>query len=485
MSGTTEGRDAGEARRQHRTAWFVVLVIGAVVIVFVNRVGLGPWLVAGVLAVLMIIFGLSIRDTEVSSDSKGDSFYYLGLLFTFIALIAALVAFDSGSDATRTIGIILNFGIALVTTILGLAGRVWYAMSGDAPGDLEEAIRGDLEDAVSQMKASLDRARNQLDILVVNFEESRGAMAANVEAMAANVEAMAATAEINLSAADRAARTAETLDERTNRVAGAAESLGVAMNAFQDAVESGTSAARGVHESLNETAEQAASLGKELASAEAGFRAFKSVVAEAGKAAVPVARTIREASEGLASAASETASLRGAVSGLRRRAREVNSAVDRIGSDAVDAGGALAEARTQADRASRDIQGLTAQASSVNDEFASIRESAGKARSGIGEVVAGAGSLKEQLAAIDGRRLTNSVDSARDQSDQLGSAVSGLRDRSRDVSQLLTTAGQEAEKLTEETREARRTIRARRKATGLLRRVFGRRRNRGSDPDSR
>ncbi len=478
MSDTTEGRDAGEARRQHRRVWLVTLGIGALLIVFVNRVGLGPWLVAAALSALMVLFGVSIRDTEVSSDSKGDSFYYLGLLFTFIALVAALVAFDSGSDANRMIGIILNFGIALVTTIVGLAGRVWYAMSSDAPGDLEEAIRGDLEDAVSGMKGSLDRARNQLDILVDNFEESR-------RAMAANVEAMAATIEVNLSAADRAARTAEALDERTNRVAGAAESLGEAMNAFQDAVEGGTSAARGVRESLDKTGEQAASLGRELASAEAGFRALKSVAAEAGKAAVPVARTIREASDGLASAASETASLRGAVSGLRRRAREVSSAVDRIGSDAGEAGGALAEATTQAGRTSRDIQDLTAQASSVKKELALVRESAGKARSGIGDVVASAGSLKEQLATIDGQRLTNSVGSARDRSDELGSALSGLRDRSRDVSQLLTTAGQEAEKLSEEARAVRRTIRARRKPAGLVRRIFGRGRNRSPGSGSR
>ncbi len=164
MNRTAQRPDAGEARRQHRKAWLATLAMGAVFIVLANLVSLPPWLIALVLSVLMVGFGVSIRQTEVGSDSKGDSFYYLGLLFTFIALIAALIAFDWGSDATRTIGIIRNFGIALVTTIWGLAGRVWYAMSGDAPGDLEEAIRGDLEAAVSEMKGSLDRARDHLDI---------------------------------------------------------------------------------------------------------------------------------------------------------------------------------------------------------------------------------------------------------------------------------------------------------------------------------
>lgn len=471
MSGIIQRQDAAEARREHGKAWVTTLAIGVAFIVISNLFGAGPWWMALALSALMVAFGVSIRDTEVSSDAKGESFYYVGLIFTFVALVAALVVFDGGSDATRTIGIIRNFGIALVTTIWGLAGRVWYAMSGDAPGDLEEALRIDLEEAVSEMKSSLDRARDHLDILVDAFEVSGKATVATVGKIS--------------DTADRAAQTTDRLDDLANRVAGTAESLAENVTAFQDAVEGGARAARSLHESLDETGKHAASLGTELASAEAGFRAFKSVVAEAGKAAVPVARTIREASDGLASAASETASLRGAVSGLRRRARKVNSAVDRIGSDAGEAGGALAEARTHADRASRDIQGLTAQASAVNDEFASIRESAGKARSGIGDVVAGAGSLKEQLAAVDGQRLTNSVGSARDQSDQLGSALSGLRERSRDLSQLLTTAGQEVEKLSEETREARTTIRARQRPAGLLRRVFGRRRDRSPDSVSR
>ena len=166
MSGKVRRQDAGEARREHGKAWLTTLAIGVVIIVVTNLAGIGPWWVALALSALMVAFGVSVRDTEVSSDSKGESFYYVGLIFTFVALVAALVVFDGGSDANRTIGIIRNFGIALVTTIWGLAGRVWYAMSGDAPGDLEEAIRGDLEEAVSEMKGSLDRARDQLDILV-------------------------------------------------------------------------------------------------------------------------------------------------------------------------------------------------------------------------------------------------------------------------------------------------------------------------------
>lgn len=472
MSTAVRRQDTGEAGREHRNAWFAALFGGLALIVFSNWIGLGPWLVALLLSALMILFGMVIRETEVHSDSKGDSFYYLGLLFTFIALVAALVAFDWGSEDTRTIGIIRNFGIALVTTIWGLAGRVWYAMSGDAPGDLEEAIRVDLEEAVSEMKGSLDRARDQLDILVDTFEVSGKAMVATVGKIS--------------DTADRAAQTTDRMDELANRVAGTAESLGRNVNVFQRAVEGGAKAARSLRESLDETGQRSASLGEELASAGAGFQAFTSVVAEAGKAAVPVARTIREASDGLASAATETASLQGTVSGLRRRAREVASAIESAASDAEEASGTLAEVKTRTSRASLGAEGLAAQADAVRNEFASIHDSAGKVRRHIADVDASASSLKDQFDAAEDLALWESFGSVRSQSDRLDSDLSELRQQSAQVSQELTTAMQAAENLSEETMEARRSIRTRRKAPGLLRRiggVFARGRNRGSHLD--
>ena len=480
MSGTTKRPEAAEARRQHRNAWLWILAIGAAFIVVANLFGWWPWLIASVLSVLMVMFGMSVRDIEVSSDSKGDSVYYLGLLFTFIALIAALVAFDWGSDASRTIGIIRNFGIALVTTIVGLAGRVLYAMSGDAPGDLEEAIRGDLEAAVSEMKGSLDRARDQLDILVDTFADSGEAMATTLGRGSATV--------------DRAAQTSGLLDEQTKRVAATAESLTEIMNAFHDAFEGGTRAARGLREALGGIEERSTSFGEQLTSAGADVRDFRSALAAARKAARPIAQAIREAADDVASVSAETGSLRDTISGLARRVQETDSAVEQIGGHAKEAGNhmqsMLGEAETHADRANRSVHGLAAKASALEETLASIRESAGNARDGIANVADGTRSVEEQLSTIQRRkvRLSESVDTAQRQSDELGSVLSGLRDQSGQLSQFVNTASEEVQQLSEETRETRKKIRAARESPGLLKRlrgVFRRRRDRVPDEEAR
>ena len=478
MSGTTKRPEAGEARRQHRNAWLWILAIGAAFIVVANLFGWWPLLIAAILSVFMVMFGMSVRETEVSSDSKGDSFYYLGLLFTFMALIAALVAFDWESGATRTIAIIRNFGIALATTIVGLAGRVLYAMSGDAPGDLEEAIRGDLEAAVSDMKASLARARDQLDILVDTFADSGDSMATTVGKISGT--------------ADRAAQTTERIDELANRVAGTAESLAENVNAFHEAVKDGEKAAHGLRQSLDETGARSASLGRELASAGASFRAFRVALAEAREAATPISQAIRESADRAGAVAAETAALRGTISGLRGRAQEADSVVEQIGRQARQARrkvrSKLAEAERLADQGTRNVQGLTGETNAVEEVIASIRESALVAQDGIANVAGRARSLGEQVAAIDGRGLSESVGSARRRGDELGSALSGLHDQSGELSQLLTAANQEAEQLAEETREVRSKIRGRREAPRLLQRmrsVFVRRRNRAPETKPR
>lgn len=476
MSTTTERHDAGEARRQHRNAWLGTLAIGAAFIGLSNLFSWGPWLVATVLSALMIMFGLSVRSTDVSSDSKGDSVYYLGLLFTFIALAAALVTSDWASDTTETTGIIRNFGIALFTTIVGLAGRVWYAMSGDAPGDMEEAIRSDLEHAVSEMKGTLDRARDHLDILVDTFVTSSDAMATTVERI--------------FGTTDKAAETAEVLDQQANRVAGTVESLAGCMVAFDDAVEDGTKAVRGLQVSVGEIGGPFASLGEQLASAGVDVRDFRSVLAEARRATEPVSQAIRESADGVATVAAETASLRGTITGLLRRAQATDGLVEKIGHRAQEAGrhvqSTLEEAKRRAVRGSDNLQDLTAEASAVGEAFASIRKSAGTARDGIADVAEGAQALEEQVTAIDARRLSESIGSARRRGDELSSALSTLRDQSGEFSRIMVTASEEVEQLSKETRDARRKIRSRRIPARLLQRVrgiFSRRRNRV--PDSR
>ena len=81
---------------------------------------------AGVVLALSIYY---ILNDEDAPEEEGDNVYYLGLLFTLTSLMFTIVELFGGDiDVTRNAekinALLENFGIALTSTIVGIAGRV-------------------------------------------------------------------------------------------------------------------------------------------------------------------------------------------------------------------------------------------------------------------------------------------------------------------------------------------------------------------------
>lgn len=112
-------------------------------------------------------------DLRAKVDFAGDNFYYLGFLYTLISLAISLYQFNT-EGATGSI--ITNFGLALTSTILGLAGRILLNQPQDEEGaeakareDLARAnrrLRAEMEysiDEFQQFRAEAKRVFEQLD----------------------------------------------------------------------------------------------------------------------------------------------------------------------------------------------------------------------------------------------------------------------------------------------------------------------------------
>ena len=124
----------------------VVFSAGLIPIVFVRFVFPGVFgaFVSAVIAVVAIgwlWFHYSTRDPTHDRQLAGDNLYYLGLLFTLASLIIALIRLfllegsaDGGSSIQeRAYDLIGGFGIALVSTVVGILGRI-VLQSEDAGG---------------------------------------------------------------------------------------------------------------------------------------------------------------------------------------------------------------------------------------------------------------------------------------------------------------------------------------------------------------
>jgi hypothetical protein len=172
-----------------RGLFAVVLIGGFVAIILLKTATQVPavFVMAGAVAAMILYGAVAYRLPLVGlrPDRLGDNLYYLGFIYTLASLSAALLQLQAGSGVDELLG---NFGIALITTVAGVAGRVLFAqMRGDID-EVEDRVRRDL------MAASAD-LRSQLVGALREFETfQKGVLQAASEAM----QTMAAETQENI-----------------------------------------------------------------------------------------------------------------------------------------------------------------------------------------------------------------------------------------------------------------------------------------------
>ena len=138
---------------------FLAFVLaGAAYIVSAKLLNLRALYVTGVPLGLMILYAATLllaRYFRLRDDQAGDNLYYLGFLYTLTSLGVTLWQF-SVSKGGETI--VTNFGVAIATTILGVALRVVFNQMRQDPVEVERVARLELADAARRVKQELDAA---------------------------------------------------------------------------------------------------------------------------------------------------------------------------------------------------------------------------------------------------------------------------------------------------------------------------------------
>src|SRR5215208_1513539 len=103
--------------------FFAVVFLGSGYIVFSKLRGFDPLYVTSVPVLIMVAYALVLgvaRLFRLRDDQSGDNLYYMGFLFTLTSLAVSLYQFNSEGSAEL---IVRNFGIAIASTIAGIALR--------------------------------------------------------------------------------------------------------------------------------------------------------------------------------------------------------------------------------------------------------------------------------------------------------------------------------------------------------------------------
>jgi hypothetical protein len=100
-----------------------------------------------------ILLGLA-RLFRLRDDQSGDNLYYMGFLFTLTSLAVSLYQFRTTEAAADQI--VQNFGIAIASTIAGIALRIFFNQMRRDPIEVEHAARLELADAARKVKRELE-----------------------------------------------------------------------------------------------------------------------------------------------------------------------------------------------------------------------------------------------------------------------------------------------------------------------------------------
>jgi hypothetical protein len=206
--------------------FFAVVVVGSGYIIFAKLEDFGAVAVTSVPVLIMIGYGvlLGARLFRLRDDQAGDNLYYMGFLFTLTSLAVSLYQFSAAGSAEQ---IVQNFGIAIASTIAGIALRILFNQMRRDPLEVEATARLELAEASRRVKRELESAILEFGYFRRATQQSMGdAMDEVRESMdkvrglfAGEVERLAAAAGRPLEETNRkSAQTLDNLNERTVQI---------------------------------------------------------------------------------------------------------------------------------------------------------------------------------------------------------------------------------------------------------------------------
>ena len=123
--------------------------------------GAWHWTMIALVGGLMLVYGVVLwlrSRTAYASEGDGETFYYLGFIYTLATLVATFAPLLNAAERPDIRHVLGLFGLGLSTTFVGLVGRIVFAnTSADAAkGPEDEAQR--LGDAYSQAAEAIERS---------------------------------------------------------------------------------------------------------------------------------------------------------------------------------------------------------------------------------------------------------------------------------------------------------------------------------------
>ena len=211
-----EGKDNAGHEKKARNRFILFMVIGSAGILLASLLKMGDmpplltYLIAiGVPGISIFLYGWQThQDNKVYARTAGfaDSLYYMGFLLTMVALVAALIGYAALTDGEESIihslqKSIPEFGTAIISTILGMVGRIYLVGFRNEPEEIKQMTMETLDDAMSNMvmhansfAAQMQQASATWQQTVANLaQQAQSSLQGAIQVAAATINAEAST----------------------------------------------------------------------------------------------------------------------------------------------------------------------------------------------------------------------------------------------------------------------------------------------------
>lgn len=185
-----------------------------------------------------LLIGLG-RFFRLRDDQSGDNLYYMGFLFTLTSLGVSLYQYSSSGSAEE---IVRNFGVAIASTICGIALRIFFNQMRRDPVEVEQTARLELADASRRVKRELEgtvlelsyfrrSTQQSLEELISELKDVLSQAKSNV---VGQLDDFAETSSKPLEEASK--KSGATIDGASTRMAGSLDQIAAKLSASADKI---------------------------------------------------------------------------------------------------------------------------------------------------------------------------------------------------------------------------------------------------------
>ena len=159
-------------KRLDASTFIFCFIVGTAGIITLKWLDMSQFVVTACPVAIMFVYG--VLNWRGHQAQAGDNLYYLGLLYTLVSLAVSLFEFTPKDEDIESITpIITNFGIAIFSTILGVAGRVFFNQMAQITDteEIERVARIKLVKAADDLSDQLSEATRDFSIFRLEMQQ--------------------------------------------------------------------------------------------------------------------------------------------------------------------------------------------------------------------------------------------------------------------------------------------------------------------------